>query len=60
MENRDINIDKVKSDFFVLLKFILSKSDSYWKNHPEDFFSVCQDIDDIHKRLCQRNLQQNS
>ena len=60
MEDRSIDQNKMKSDFFVLLKFILSKDHDYWKNNPADLFSVHKDIDEIHKVLCQKKIQQNS
>ena len=60
MEDRNIDQNKMKSNFFVLLKFILSKDYDYWKNHPADLFSVHKDIDEIHKVLCQEKIQQNS
>ena len=55
MEDRDIN--NVKNDFYTLLKFILSKNYKYWKEHPADFFSVYQDISEIHKILCPEKNQ---
>ena len=60
MEDRNIDRNKMKSDFFILLKFVLSKDYDYWKNNPAEFFSAHKDIDEIHKVLCKKKIQQNS
>lgn len=58
MENRDIK--EIKDSFYTLLKFILSKSPEYWSKHPDDFYSVNYDINEIHRILCPKKHQQNS
>ena len=58
MENRDI--DRQKIDFFALLKFFLSKKQRYWKDHPDEFYAICQDVGEIHNQLCQKKSKQSS
>ena len=56
MENRHL---REKLDFFALIKFFLSKNTDYWQRHPDEFYSIRHDIEEIHNKLCRKKIQQN-